>query len=153
MGDKLIGRNSGFSALNNFYMENNMLVKDKDAPPDDPQNNKNSSTNKSKEIDINKINDKEKYDAIINKNKKVLELFCIVILGILRVKQFSKFDIIINDCYYKEYINSFGRNYSSQKLPATINNFHILNFLINKMDKIHDLKYMILIWNLIVLII
>ena len=138
LGDKLIGRNSGFSALNNFYMENNMLVKDKDAPPDDPQNNKNSSTNKSKEIDINKINDKEKYDAIINKNKKVLELFCIVILGILRVKQFSKFDIIINDCYYKEYINSFGRNYSSQKLPATINNFHILNFLINKMDKIHD---------------
>ena len=137
LGDKL--KNSGFSVLNNFYMENNMLVKDKDAPSDDSaQNNKNSSANKNKEIDINKINDKEKYDAIINKNKKILELFCIVILGILRVKQFSKFDIIINDCYYKEYINSFGRNYSSQKLPATINNFHILNFLINKMNMIHD---------------
>ena len=137
MGEKLSRKNTGMSVLNNFYMENNMLVKDKDAP-DDSQNNKNTSQNKNKDIDINKINDKDKYDAIVNKHKKILELFCIVILGILRVKKFNRFDIIINDCHYKEYINSFGRNYSQQKLPSTINNFHILNFIVNKMSQLYD---------------
>ena len=135
--EKLI-RKSLVSASSNFYKENNMLSSETETPDDFVQVTKSMVQNKNNEIDNKKISENDKYDDIVNKNKKILELCCIVILGILRVKKFKNFELILNDCYYKEYINSFGRNYSSQKLPATINNFHILNFLINKMDKIHD---------------
>ena len=120
------------SVSNNYYMKNNMLSVSEMETDDFVQINKTpNAIIEEKKPPIK--NEKDKYDDIVEKNKKILELFCIVILGILRVKKFKNFDLIINDCYYKEYTNSFGRNYSSKKLPSSINNFHILNFFIKKM--------------------
>ena len=135
--EKLI-RKSLVSASSNFYKENNMLSSETETPDDFVQVTKSMVQNKNNEIDNKKISENDKYDDIVNKNKKILELCCIVILGILRVKKFKNFDLILNDCYYKEYINSFGRNYSSHKLPSSINNFHILNFFIKKMKELND---------------
>ena len=42
----------------------------------------------------------------------------------------------MNDCYYKEFINSFGQYYHSSKIPTSINNFHLLNNFINKLKKL-----------------
>ena len=129
-------RKFAVSVVNNFYLKNNTLNITETETDDFVQITKNAPLNQSIPItNLNKEikNEKDKYDDIVDKNKKILELFCIVILGILRVKKFKNFDLIINDCYYKEYINSFGRNYNNKKLPSSINNFHILNFFINKM--------------------
>ena len=136
-------RKYAISFSNNYYMNNNILSESEVEGDDFVQINKNVNFNKSaitatetKEKNIK--NEKDKYDDIVDKNKKILELFCIVILGILRVNKFKNFDLIINDCYYKEYINSFGRSYQKKKLPSSINNFHILNFFIKKIKVLHD---------------
>ena len=137
-------RKYAISIANTYYMNNNMLTVSDMETDDFVQINKNVSLNRNattnteiKEKNIQK-NEKDKYDDIVDKNRKILELFCIVILGILRVKKFKNFDLIINDCYSKEYINSFGRSYENKKLPSSINNFHILNFFIKKMQVLHD---------------
>ena len=132
--EKNLDRKNATSISSNFYMKNNMLSVSEVENDDFVQINRNNNLLITEE----KKNEKDKYDDIVDKNKKILELFCIVILGILRVKKFKNFDLIINDCYYKEYINSFGRNYESHKLPSSINNFHILNFFIKKMTVLHD---------------
>ena len=137
--EKNLDRKNAVSISSNFYMKNNMLSVSEVDTDDFVQINRNNIPSKiNNEITEEKKNEKDKYDDIVDKNKKILELFCIVILGILRVKKFKNFDLIINDCYYKEYINSFGRNYESHKLPSSINNFHILNFFIKKMTVLHD---------------
>ena len=138
-------RKNAMSISSNFYMKNNMLTITEMEADDFVQINKNFTLNKNVNINIdtkekksNAKSDNDKYDEIVDKNRKILELFCIVILGILRVKKFKNFDLIINDCYYKEYLNSFGRSYENKKLPSSINNFHILNFFIKKMKDLHD---------------
>ena len=136
-------RKSGTSMANNFYLKNNMLTMSEAESDDFVQVSKTSiktsiANNEIKDKKTSGMNEKDKYDDIVDKNRKILELFCIVILGILRVKKFKNFDLIINDCYYKEYLNSFGRSYESKKLPSSINNFHILNFFIKKMTVLHD---------------
>ena len=138
-------RKNAMSISSNFYMKNNMLTITEMEADDFVQINKNVTLNKNVNINIdtkekksNAKSDNDKYDEIVDKNRKILELFCIVILGILRVKKFKNFDLIINDCYYKEYLNSFGRSYENKKLPSSINNFHILNFFIKKMKDLHD---------------
>ena len=137
--EKNLDRKNAVSISSNFYMKNNMLSVSEIDTDDFVQINRNNIPSKiNNEITEEKKNEKDKYDDIVDKNKKILELFCIVILGILRVKKFKNFDLILNDCYYKEYINSFGRNYESHKLPSSINNFHILNFFIKKMTVLHD---------------
>ena len=137
--EKNLDRKNAVSISSNFYMKNNMLSVSEIDTDDFVQINRNNIPSKiNNEIAEEKKNEKDKYDDIVDKNKKILELFCIVILGILRVKKFKNFDLILNDCYYKEYINSFGRNYESHKLPSSINNFHILNFFIKKMTVLHD---------------
>ena len=127
------------SLTNNYYIKNNILTMSETDTDDFVQINKSVIINPDLK-DQNKKNEKEKdkYDDIVDKNKKILELFCIVILGILRVKKFKNFDLIINDCYYKEYINSFGRSYEGKKLPSSINNFHFLNFFIKKMKELNE---------------
>jgi len=42
----------------------------------------------------------DKYDELVNENKYILELMCIVILGFLRLK-IKNLELILNDCYYK----------------------------------------------------
>ena len=79
-------------------------------------------------VDKNKI--LNKYDEIVDKNKNILELMFIVILGIIRLNKLNTLDLIMSDCYYKEFINSFGLYYSSNsKLPTCINSFHLLTHL------------------------
>ena len=133
-------RKSAISISNTFYMNNNMLSISEMENDDFVQINKNFNLNRNTTtiLEMKEKNEKGKYDDIVDKNRKILELFCIVILGILRVKKFKNFDLIINDCYYKEYINSFGRSYENKNLPSSINNFHILNFFIKKMKVLHD---------------
>ena len=137
-------RKNAISIANTYYMNNNMLTISDVETDDFVQINKNVNLNRAATTNTeikeknNQKNEKDKYDDIVDKNRKILELFCIVILGILRVKKFKNFDLIINDCYYKEYINSFGRSYENKKLPSSINNFHILNFFIKKMKVLHD---------------
>ena len=137
-------RKYAISIANTYYMNNNMLTVSDMETDDFVQINKNVSLNRNATTNTeikeknNQKKEKDKYDDIVDKNRKILELFCIVILGILRVKKFKNFDLIINDCYSKEYINSFGRSYENKKLPSSINNFHILNFFIKKMQVLHD---------------
>ena len=137
-------RKYAISIANTYYMNNNMLTVSDMETDDFVQINKNINLNRNATTNTeikeknNQKNEKDKYDDIVDKNRKILELFCIVILGILRVKKFKNFDLIINDCYSKEYINSFGRSYENKKLPSSINNFHILNFFIKKMQVLHD---------------
>ena len=137
--NKIIDKKYTMSLTNNYYIKNNILTMSETDTDDFVQINKSVIINPDLK-DQNKKNEKEKdkYDDIVDKNKKILELFCIVILGILRVKKFKNFDLIINDCYYKEYINSFGRSYEGKKLPSSINNFHFLNFFIKKMNVLNE---------------
>ena len=73
----------------------------------------------------------DKYDKLVFDNKYILELLCIVILGFLRLK-IKNLEIILNDCYYKEFMNSF-KNIKSSSGKSSKNNFHILDHFINKM--------------------
>ena len=145
--NKIINKKNAISLTNTYYLKNNILSITESDTDDFVQINKKENLNKSLTINNNEINkeqnkkkekEKDKYDDIVDKNRKILELFCIVILGILRVKKFKNFDLIINDCYYKEYINTFGRSYEGKKLPSSINNFHFLNFFIKKMTVLHE---------------
>ena len=79
---------------------------------------------------------KDKYDLIVDNNKSILELIYIVCLGILRLKNLKNLDLIMNDCYYKEFINLFEQYYSSSKVANNIENFHLLNNFIKKMQKL-----------------
>jgi hypothetical protein len=90
-------------------------------------------------------NDKKKplskYDVIVDKNKNILELIFIVILGVIHLNKLETLDLIMNDCYYKEFINSFGQNYSSSStFQTSINSFHILNSFMKKLTNIHILN-------------
>jgi hypothetical protein len=90
-------------------------------------------------------NDKKKplskYDAIVDKNKNILELIFIVILGVIHLNKLETLDLIMNDCYYKEFINSFGQNYSSSStFQTSINSFHILNSFMKKLTNIRILN-------------
>ena len=71
---------------------------------------------------------KDEYDVIVENNKIILELLSIALINIRRLKNLKNLDIYMNDCYYKEFITSFGNIKSSSKL-SNINNFHILDFL------------------------
>ena len=71
---------------------------------------------------------KDEYDIMVENNKKILELLSIVVFNIRRLKNLKNLDIFMNDCYYKEFITSFGNIKSSSK-KSNINNFHILDFL------------------------
>jgi len=63
-----------------------------------------------------------------------LELLYIVILGFLRLK-IKNLEIILNDCYYKEFMNSFKHIKCSSR-KSSKNNFHILDHFINKMKEV-----------------
>jgi len=76
----------------------------------------------------------DKYDELVNDNKYILELLCIVILGFLRLK-IKNLEIILNDCYYKEFMNSF-KHIKSSSGKSSKNNFHILDHFINKMKEV-----------------
>ena len=72
---------------------------------------------------------------MVENNKIILELLSIVVFNIRRLKNLKNLDIFMNDCYYKEFITSFGNIKSSSK-KYNINNFHILDFL----RKLKELK-------------
>ena len=77
---------------------------------------------------------KDEYDIMVENNKNILELLSIVIFNILRLKnlkELKSLELVINDCYYKEFINLF-ENIASSSKESTINNFHILD-IFNKM--------------------
>ena len=78
----------------------------------------------------------DKYDIIIDNNRSILELIHIVCLGILRLKNLKNLDLIMNDCYYKEFITLFEQYYCSSKSSSNIDNFHLLNNFIKKMEKL-----------------
>jgi len=73
---------------------------------------------------------------LINKNKCILELFYIVILAFLRLK-IKKFELTMNDCYYKLFSYSFGFLASSSQ-NSSKNNFHILDFFREKMEELES---------------
>ena len=78
----------------------------------------------------------DKFDIIVDNNKSILELIYIVCLGILRLKNLKNLDLIMNDCYNKEFINLFEQYYTSSKSSNNIENFHLLNNFIKKMQKL-----------------
>ena len=78
---------------------------------------------------------KDEYNIMVENNKIILELLSIVVFNIRRLKNLKNLDIFMNDCYYKEFITSFGNIKSSSK-KYNINNFHILDFL----RKLKELK-------------
>ena len=78
----------------------------------------------------------DKYDELINENKFILELLCIVVLGFLRLK-IKNLELIINDCYYKEFVYLFALITSSTS-NSSKNNFHILDFFIEKMKELQS---------------
>ena len=80
----------------------------------------------------------EKYIEIVDKNKNILELICILILGLLRLKNINNLDLVMNDSYYKEFIHSFGSVSLNSKKDKKKNNFHILDFFIKNKDKIYN---------------
>jgi len=77
----------------------------------------------------------DKYDELVNENKFILELLCIVVLGFLRLK-IKNLELIINDCYYREFVYSFALITSSSN--SSKNNFHILDFFIEKMKELES---------------
>lgn len=77
----------------------------------------------------------DKYDELVNENKYILELLCVVILGFLRLK-IKNLELILNDCYYKEFMNYFRHITSSSSKSSKDNNFHILDHFINKMKEV-----------------
>ena len=82
---------------------------------------------------------KDDYDIMVENNINILKLLSIVIFNIIRLrnlKELKNLDLVMNDCYYKEFITSFGNITSSSK-KSIIKNFHILVFF-NKMK--NDLK-------------
>ena len=94
-------------------------------------NRSNSYVQKNGENNIN-----NKYGEMIEKNRNILELIYIVCLGILRLKNLKNLDLIMNDCYYKEFINLFRQNYYTSKSSNSLNNFHLLNNFIKKMKNL-----------------
>ena len=78
----------------------------------------------------------DKYDELVNANKYILELLCIVVLGILRLK-IKNLELIINDCYYKEFVYSFAL-ITSSSTNSLKNSFHILDFFIEKMKELES---------------
>ena len=80
-----------------------------------------------------------KYEEIIKNNKFFFEILYIIILHINKLNRLRNIDLVINDCYYKEFITYFGR-YDSTKTYTYIQNFHILNNFILKMNKIESLN-------------
>ena len=98
-----------------------------------------------KSVDINRLlkrtytvaeKIKTKYDKMVDNNKAILDLIYLACLGILQIHNLKILDLFMNDCYYKEFINSFGQYYNSSKIPTSINNFHLLNNFINKLKKL-----------------
>ena len=81
---------------------------------------------------------KNKYDEMIGKNRDILELIYIVCLGILRLKNLKNLDLIMSDCYYKEFITLFSQFYCLSKSLKTLNNFHLLNNFIKKMKHLQQ---------------
>ena len=81
----------------------------------------------------------DKYDELVNENKYILELICIVILGFLRLK-IKNLELILNDCYYKEFMNSFN-HITSSSTNSSKNNFHILDHFINKMKEMKSFNF------------
>ena len=79
---------------------------------------------------------KNKYDNLIDRNKIMIELIYIVCLSVLRLNNLKNLDLIMNDCYFNEFINYFENYYSSFKLSSGIKNFHLLNHFIKKMQKL-----------------
>ena len=78
----------------------------------------------------------DKYDELISKNKFILELLCIIVLSFLRLK-IKNLELIINDCYYKEFVYSFALITSSSS-NSSKNNFHIFDFFIEKMKELQS---------------
>ena len=76
---------------------------------------------------------KDEYEIMVENNKNILELLSILVFNIRRLNNLKNLDLVINDCYYKEFITSFG-NITSKK--SIINNFHILDFV----QKLIELK-------------
>ena len=89
-------------------------------------------------------NIKDEYDIMVENNKNILELLSIVILNIQRMKNskdFKSLDLVMNDCYYKEFITAFGNITSSSK-SSNINSFHILDyFSIIKILKVFNAEF------------
>ena len=79
---------------------------------------------------------KDEYDIMVENNKNILELLSIVVINIRRLKSLTNLDLVMNDCYYKEFITSFGNITSSSK-KSNINNFHILDFF-RKFEKLNS---------------
>ena len=81
------------------------------------------------------------YEEILDKNKNILELIYFVCLGILRLKNLKNLDLIMNDCFNKEFIYLFKHYYSTPKSSKAILNFHLLNNFIKKMQKLQKFNF------------
>ena len=92
------------------------------------------------QFDLSPINEnivekiiKNKYDKLVDKNKSIIELIYIVSLSILRLNNLKNLDLIMNDCYFNEFINYIEQYYSTKGTK----NFHLLNLFLKKMQKLH----------------
>ena len=99
-----------------------------------------SDFNDSGQFDLAPINEntvkkiiKNKYDKLVDRNKCIIELIYIVSLSVLRINNLKNLDLIMNDCYFNEFINYIGQYYSTKGTK----NFHLLNLFIKKMENLH----------------
>ena len=124
-----------YNKINDFICINNP----KGETPDDNYENddylSNNKLYKKHNSTFEKENVKSKYDIMVDNNRIVLELIYIISLAVVKLRNLNNLNLIINDCYYKEFINSFGQNLSSSKIPTCINQFHLLNNFIKKIQQ------------------
>ena len=92
--------------------------------------------NREKHIINNIIKGKNHYQDTIKSNSKFLDLLAMLICSLGRLNSISTLDIIMNDSYNNEFIINLFNSYDIDG-DLIDNNFHILDFVYNK---IRDIK-------------
>ena len=93
--------------------------------------------NEEKSLNKNIFFKKEKFENLINKHIYIFEIILVVFISLETLEKFKSVEIILNDCYYREFINYLNK-YCSINSSIINNNFHILDFLENNISKIEN---------------
>ena len=134
-------------------MLNSTIEKNKNAEKEinniEIQNNKNSiikedklhleKKNREKHIINNIIKEKNHYQDTIKSNSKFLDLLAMLICSLGRLNSISTLDIIMNDSYNNEFIIHLFNSYDIEG-DLIDSNFHILDFVYNKIRDIKKLN-------------
>ena len=126
-------RNSNETEINS-NINNNTDKNTKKAIKEETNSNKNN--NNEKQIINNIIKGKNNYIDIIENNSYFLDLLAMIIVSIGRLNLINNLDIIMNDSYNNEFIIHLFQSYDINE-DLIDNNFHILDFIYNK---IRDIK-------------